>query len=78
MFWRVAGEAGDGSGLVVVFEEGGGPAIVSTDEVLGALDGGFEVGEFVVFGCGLEFIWALADVDDVLTIHISLVYMSFS
>ena len=63
---RVRGEARDGAGLVVVLQENGGPSICATDQVLGAPDGGFEVGEFVILGRGLELVGALSDVDDVL------------
>ena len=67
MLWCIGGEARDGTGLVVVFEKGGGPAVGrGADEVLGAGDGALELGESPVSGGGLEFVGALADVDDVL------------
>ena len=50
----------------MVLEEGRGPAIVAAHQVLGALDGGFEVWERVIEWGGLELVGSLADVDYVL------------
>ena len=61
MLGRVGGEACDGTGLVVVFEEDGGPAIRgAADEVLCSGYGSLELRKSPILGCSLEFVGALA------------------
>lgn len=67
MLGRVRGEACDGTGLVMVLEEDGGPAVRGwANKILRARNSAFEVRECPVFGCGLELVGSLANVDDVL------------
>ena len=64
---RVGGEARDGAGLVVVLEEDGCPGVGGeAEEGLCRRDGALELREGVGVGGGLEFVGALADVDDIL------------
>jgi hypothetical protein len=59
----IGSKARDRAGLVVIFEEDGCPAVGGgADQVLGAGYGAFELRECVIFGRGLEFVGALADV----------------
>jgi hypothetical protein len=68
----VGGEARDASGLVVVFEKDGGPAVGGgADELLSAGDGALELWEDPVARGGLEFVGSLADIDDVLIYCVS-------
>jgi hypothetical protein len=56
--------------LVVVLEEDGGPGVGVVDYGLCAGDGGFELREGPGAGRGLEFVGALAYVDDVLEVSL--------
>jgi hypothetical protein len=53
--------------LVVVFEEYGGPAVAGrADEILRSGNGALELGEDPIPWCGLKFVRALSDIDNVL------------
>ena len=76
MLGCVGGEARDGAGLVVVLKEDGCPAIVAADQILCASNRLLEGGQNPVARCGLELVWALADVHNIkLEDHVELLLL---